>query len=74
MKCVICKEAETKSGKTSLVFERNGSTIVFKDVPARVCSNCGEAYVADEVTGNILKTVESELKKGVELEIIQYAA
>ena len=42
MKCVICKHGETKDGTTTIILEREGSTIVFKDVPAKICDNCGE--------------------------------
>ena len=45
MKCVICKHGETREGKISVTLERNGMTLVFKDVPARICSNCGGEYL-----------------------------
>jgi len=42
MKCVICKHGETVDGFTSIILEKNGATIVFQQVPALVCDNCGE--------------------------------
>ena len=48
MKCVVCKKGETKAGTTTMTLERDGATLVFKSVPARVCANCGEAYVDGE--------------------------
>ena len=48
MKCLICKQAETQPGVTTITLERDGLTLVVKQVPAQVCPNCGEAYV-DEV-------------------------
>ena len=45
MKCVICKHGETKEGTTTVTFDRDGMTLVVKDVPAQVCTNCGEDYV-----------------------------
>lgn len=49
MRCVVCKQAETRPGKATVTLERNGVTLVIKSVPAQVCPNCGEEYV-DEVT------------------------
>jgi YgiT-type zinc finger domain-containing protein len=40
MKCVVCKKGETKSGKATVTLEKDGATLVFKGVPARVCASC----------------------------------
>ena len=45
MKCVICKHGETEPSTTTLTLEREGAVVAFKEVPAHVCTNCGEAYV-----------------------------
>lgn len=37
-----------------MAFHRNGQTVVVNEVPAEVCENCGEAYVAEEVTERVL--------------------
>ena len=39
MKCVICKQAETQPGKTTVTLERGNLTLVIKGVPAQVFSN-----------------------------------
>ena len=46
MKCVVCKQAETRPGVTTVTFERGDSTFVVREVPAQVCPNCGEDYVS----------------------------
>ena len=74
MKCVICKHGKTKEGKISVTLERNGMTLVFKDVPAQVCSNCGEEYVDEEITSKLLETAEESLSSGVMVDIRQYKA
>jgi len=33
MTCVICKHGETTQGTTTVTLEKDGSTIVFKEVP-----------------------------------------
>ncbi len=55
MKCVICKHGETIKGTTTITLERGSSTLVFKDVPAQICDNCGEKYVDHQTTQTLLK-------------------
>jgi len=35
MKCVICKRGETRRERISVILERDGMSIVFKEVPAQ---------------------------------------
>lgn len=74
MKCVICKQAETVAGKTTVTLERNGMTIVVKDVPAHVCPNCGEAYANEKVTVQVLRDAEQAIANGAEVEVRHYLA
>jgi YgiT-type zinc finger domain-containing protein len=74
MKCVICKQAETKPGTTTVTLERDGFTCVIKQVPAQVCPNCGEDYVDENVTGDLLKSAEQMVKVGTQVDIRQYVA
>ena len=74
MKCVICKKGSTKPGMTTVTFERGCLTIVVKCVPAQVCSNCGEAYISELVTAELLKDAEERAKTGAQVEIRQYVA
>jgi YgiT-type zinc finger domain-containing protein len=74
MKCVICKKGNTKLGKTTVTLDRDGSTLVFKDVPASVCTNCGEAYVDGEITARLLDSAEKAVRSGIQVEIRQYSA
>ena len=73
MKCVVCKHGETHQGRTTVTLEKNGSALVVRNVPAEVCENCGEAYVSAEVTRSLLASASETLKKGVELDIREFA-
>ena len=73
MKCVICKQGETQRGTTTVTLDRNGTTLVFKSVPAEVCSNCGEAYVDDKVGEQLLKTAEEAAHSGVQVDIREFS-
>ena len=74
MKCMICKQAETVPGYTTITLERGGLTLVIKNVPARVCSNCGEAYTDEKTTQDLLTTAEQMAAAGSLVDIRQYQA
>lgn len=74
MKCVICKHGEITSGTTTVTLERGTTTLVIKGVPARVCINCGEEYVDEETTRQLLATAAAAASAGVQVEVLQYAA
>lgn len=48
--------------------------LVVKGVPARVCDNCGEEYIDEEITDELLKFAEEALSRGVEIDVSQYVA
>jgi len=72
MMCVICKKGETRPGRTAVTLERDTTTLVFKAVPAQVCANCGEAYVAEEVSRQILATAELAARSGVQVDVREF--
>ncbi len=72
MKCVICKFGETSPGTTTITLERDGLTFVVKNVPAQVCANCGEAYVSEKDTAQILAEAEQMAQAGALVDVRQY--
>jgi len=72
MKCMICKHGETKKGTATVTLERGGSTIVFKEVPAQICDNCGEKYIDEATTKALLGKAREIVKNGVEVDIRKY--
>jgi len=47
-------------------------TLVFKNVPAQVCANCGEAYVDEEISQSLLHTAEEAVGSGVLVDVREY--
>jgi len=72
MKCMICKHGETKPGTTTVTLEKGSSTIVFKEVPAQICDNCGEKYIDETTTKELLYKAREIIKNGVEVDIRRY--
>jgi YgiT-type zinc finger domain-containing protein len=73
MKCVICKHGDTESSTTTLALERGGAVVAFKEVPAQVCTNCGEAYVDETISAKLLAVAEQSIRDGVEIDVRKYA-
>ena len=74
MKCVVCRQAETHPGKATVTLERDGVTLVIKGVPARICPNCGEEYVDQEIASKLLQAAEEAAGAGVQVDIREYVA
>jgi YgiT-type zinc finger domain-containing protein len=74
VKCVVCKQAETRPGTATVTLERDGLTVVFKGVPAQVCPNCGEDYVEQGIADRLLKEAEQTARNGTQVEVRQFAA
>ncbi len=74
MICVICKKGKTRLGTATVALERENTTLVIKEVPAQVCANCGEEYVDEETTSDLLKTAEEAARAGVQVDVRQYTA
>ena len=71
MECVICKMGTTFKGKTTYTIDKQKSLLVFRDVEADVCNNCGEVYFSLETTKKLQQLVSEALKKGAEFEVVK---
>lgn len=74
MKCLFCKEGTTHSGQVSVSLQRGAATLIFKEVPADVCENCGEYYLSETITEKVLSRANQAVKSGAEVEILRFAA
>ncbi len=74
MKCVVCKNGNTKAGVATLTLEKENSTIVFKGVPAEVCENCSEEYIDSETTKKLLSDANKAVEAGVQVDVRAFKA
>ncbi|MBZ0265024.1 type II toxin-antitoxin system MqsA family antitoxin [bacterium] len=74
MICIICKNGETEPGFGSMTFDLDGTTIIYRDVPADICENCGETYFAHEVANRLLEEARKASISGVQVLIRHYEA
>jgi hypothetical protein len=57
-----------------VALQRGETTVILKGVPAEICENCGEYYLSDDMTGQVLERAEAAVKSGAEVEILRFAA
>ena len=74
MKCAICRNGNTVAGTITVALDKEQTTLVFKDVPAQICDNCGEEYLSSETNKNLLQLAKDAARRGVSLELLRYAA
>lgn len=74
MICPICKNGQTAPGFASVTLERQATTLLFKNVPAQVCENCGEEYIDEDASIRLLATADAAVRDGVQFELRRFAA
>ena len=74
MKCAVCKTGETRPGQVTITLERNSLILLVKGVPAEVCENCGEEYVDEKTSADLLHDAEEAAKSGVHVAVRDYVA
>jgi YgiT-type zinc finger domain-containing protein len=47
MTCLIRKHGQARPGRATVTRQRGPCTVIFKEVLADVCDNCGEYYLSD---------------------------
>ena len=72
MKGQICKFGEMKKGHTQVVLTRNNATLIFRNVPALICDDCGEYYLDEQTAQDIYNRAENCFSLGQEVAIIEY--
>ncbi len=53
MICLVCKNRKMEQGTTILPIERENEILLITDIPARICANCGEAYLEEDTSINV---------------------
>lgn len=73
MNCFYCK-GHTVETTTKFIVDLGNCVVIVKNVPARVCQQCGEASFSDDVAKRLEKIV-SAVKNGImsEVAIVEYS-
>ena len=71
MKCFLCK-GELQEQTTNFMIDVDNCFIIVKNVPSRVCSQCGEVSYSDEVAAKLERIVKAVRKAVSEVAIVNY--
>ena len=74
MKCIVCKNGSTEPGTVTVTVDKRTTVVVIRDVPAAVCSTCGEEYLDADTMREIEKLVKSAQKAGMNVAVQQFRA
>ena len=74
MKCLVCRNGETRWGTATVTLERDELILVVKSVPARICENCGEEYLDEIVANHLAKMGEEAAATDVKVDVRDYIA
>ena len=72
--CPTCKNGSLKPGTTTVTMERGEALIIFKEVPADVCNNCGAYFLSSETSQQLYTKASDAIKKGTQVEILKLTA
>jgi YgiT-type zinc finger domain-containing protein len=65
MICLICSQAELVDGLASALFERGEVKCTVTSIPAKVCPNCGDAVVEENVALELLQEMDDLVRSGL---------
>jgi YgiT-type zinc finger domain-containing protein len=74
MKCIACKNGATKPGTVTFTVDKQTTVVVIRDVPAAVCSTCGEEYIDADTMRELEKLVKSAQKAGINVAVQHFIA
>ncbi len=74
LQCQLCKNGTTRPGNVTVTLQRGPTTVIIKAVPAEICENCGEYYLDEKTTEQVLSMAEEAVKNRAEVEILSFAA
>ena len=71
--CPICG-GDLQNGRTSFTVDYTSGLVVVRDVPALVCSQCGESWIQDEIADKLENIVQEAKRNHREFEVVKLAA
>jgi len=73
MICFMCK-GSVQEGFSTFTADMGGCIVVIKNVPSRVCDQCGESSYSDEVARRLEQIVHSLIgSASAEIAVVSYS-
>ncbi len=71
-KCPLC-QGSIADGSTTFTVDLGEGIVVVRDIPAQVCSQCGEEWLDDTTAMKLETIVESARQKHVTVEVARWS-
>ncbi|WP_445370972.1 type II toxin-antitoxin system MqsA family antitoxin [Methylomonas sp. HW2-6] len=72
MQCPICKFGFMIDALSNVSLDSGEAVLIFKNVPAKVCNNCGEEYFEGNITASILAQASSPLSQSSQFQVRRF--
>ncbi|WP_371928801.1 type II toxin-antitoxin system MqsA family antitoxin [Methylomonas aurea] len=72
MRCPICKFGFMIDSLSNVTLDSGKAVLIFKNVPAKVCNNCGEEYFEGNITASILTQASSPLSQSSQFQVRRF--
>jgi YgiT-type zinc finger domain-containing protein len=73
MTCPICNHGRTVHGVRTLVFQKDSSTIIVKNVPVEICTHCEEYFLYENVSNRVIDLTRNGKANGTAVKMFHYA-
>jgi HTH-type transcriptional regulator / antitoxin MqsA len=75
MNCIFCN-GEIEYKKVTFIYENDDEYIFVKNVPAEVCTKCGEKTYSPEITDKLLRFADNKISpiEKIEVPLFDYSA
>lgn len=70
--CPLC-EGQKQPGRTTFTADLGENLVVIRNVPAKICEQCGEEWIADDVFQQIERVVENAKREHRQFEVLSLA-
>ncbi|GAI31429.1 unnamed protein product [marine sediment metagenome] len=70
-KCPLCG-GDKKKGHTTYSVDLGFGVVVVRNVPAKICSQCGEEWIGAQVARRLEQVVNSARDKHPQLEVLPF--
>ena len=70
-KCPLCG-GEKEDGKTTYSVDLNFGVVVVRNVPAKICSQCGEEWIEHDVSKQLEKVIDTARQSHSQVEILSF--
>ncbi len=71
MNCWRCHNGVYKPDRINVKLERDGAIVIIKNVPAKVCDECGDTTYTSATVKQMHELGNRALKDGFEISVVQ---